>query len=194
MAQRWTQESMKEVAGEERGWLGLGLTDRLDPYLLAREHGIPIYPIDELPDQLCSQEAVAHFTTRRQSVWSAALVPVGAGRLILENTGHSLARRCASMAHELSHHFLEHEFDDILLSDDGCRKVDKKKEKEANFLAGELLIPYQAALKAAFAEKTNEEVAVMFGVSPQFAQMCMKGARVHAQHALAKQARTGRRW
>jgi Zn-dependent peptidase ImmA (M78 family) len=98
------------------------------------------------------------------------------------------------MAHELSHHFLEHEFNDVLLSDDGCRKVDKKKEKEANFLAAELLIPYQAALKAAFAEKSNEEVAATFGVSTQFAQMCMKGARVHAQHALAKQARTGRRW
>jgi hypothetical protein len=193
MAQRWTQESMKEVAAEERGWLGLGLMDRLDPYLLAREHGIPVYPIDELPDQHCSQEAVAHFTASRRSVWSAALVPVGAGRLILENTGHSVARRCASMAHELSHHFLEHEFDDVLLSDDGCRKVDKKKEKEADFLAGELLIPYQAALKAAFAEKTNEEVAAMFGVSAQFAQMCMKGARVHAQRALAKQARNGRR-
>jgi IrrE N-terminal-like domain len=194
MAQRWTQESMKEVAAEERGWLGLGLMDRLDPYVLACEHGIPVYPIDELPDQHCSQEAVAHFTVSRSSVWSAALVPVGAGRLILENTGHSLTRRCASMAHELSHHFLEHEFDDVLLSDDGCRKVDKKKEKEANFLAGELLIPYQAALKAAFAEKANEEIATMFGVSTQFAQMCMKGARVHAQRALAKQAQSGRRW
>jgi IrrE N-terminal-like domain len=81
------------------------------------EHGIPVYPIDELPDQHCSQEAVAYFTAgRRSAVWSAALVPVGAGRLILENTGHSLARRCASVAHELSHHFLEHEFDDVLLS------------------------------------------------------------------------------
>ena len=68
MAQRWTQESMKEVAAEERGWLGLGLMDRLDPYLLAREHGIPVYPIDELPDEHCSQEAVAHFTATRPSV------------------------------------------------------------------------------------------------------------------------------
>lgn len=195
MAQRWTQESMKEVAAEERGGLGLGLMDRLDPYLLAHEHGIPVYPIDKLPDDRCSQEAVAYFTTgRRSAVWSAALVPVGDGRFIMENTGHSVARRCASMAHEMSHHLLEHEFDGVLLSDEGCGKVDRKKEKEANFLAGELLIPYQAALKAAFAEKTNEEVAAAFGVSTQFAQMCMKGARVHAQHALAKQARTGRRW
>jgi Zn-dependent peptidase ImmA (M78 family) len=194
MTHRWTQDKMKEVAAEERAGLGLGPMDSLDPYALAREHGIPVYPIDELPDEYCSQAAVAHFTVSRPKVWSAALVPVGNGRLILENTGHPSVRRCSSLAHEMSHHLLEHEFSDILLTDDGCRKVDSKNEKDANFLAGELLIPCQAALKAAFAEKTNEEVAAIYGVSTQFAQMCMKGARVHAQRALAKQARRGRRW
>lgn len=191
MIQRWTQEKMKQVAAEERGWLRLGPMGLLDPYVLAREHGIPVYPIDELPDEWCSQEAVVHFTTSRSRVWSAALVPVGTSRLILENTGHSTVRRRSSLAHELSHHLLEHEFEDVLLSDDGCRKVDTRKEGEANFLAGELLIPYPAALKAAFAEKTNDEVAAIYGVSPQFAQMRMKGARVHAQRALAKQAKSG---
>jgi Zn-dependent peptidase ImmA (M78 family) len=131
---------------------------------------------------------------RRPKAWSAALVPIGSIRIILENTGHAPVRRRSSLAHELSHHFLEHEFDEVLLTDDGCRRFDKKKEKEANFLAGELLIPYQAALKAAFADKTNDEIAAIYGVSNQFAQMCMKGARVHARHAQAKQARTERRW
>jgi hypothetical protein len=56
--------------------------------------------------------------------------------------------------------------------------------------AGELLIPSQAALKAAFAVKTNDEVAALYGVSAQFAQMRMKGARVHAGRALVKQARS----
>jgi Zn-dependent peptidase ImmA (M78 family) len=189
MIQRWTQEKMKQVAGEEREWLSLGPTAPLDPYVLAREHGIPVYPIDELPDEWCSQDAVVHFTTTRSRVWSAALVPVGTSRLILENTGHAPVRRRSSLAHELSHHLLEHAFEDVLLSDDGCRKLDTRKEGEANFLAGELLIPYPAALKAAFTEKTNNEVAAMYGVSPQFAQMRMKGARVHAQRALVKQAR-----
>jgi hypothetical protein len=194
MTQRWTQEKMREVAAEERAGLGLGLMERLDPCGLACEHGIPIYLIDELPGEYCSYEAVTHFTVRKPAVWSAALVPAGDGRFILVNTGHSDARRCSSLAHELSHHLLEHEFDGVLLTDDGCRKIDSKKENEAGFLAGELLIPYEAALKAAFAEKSNEEVAAFYGVSTQFAQMRMKGARVHAQRALAKQSRTGRRW
>jgi hypothetical protein len=44
----------------------------------------------------------------------------------------------------------------VLLTDHGYRKVDSKNETEADFLAGELLIPCQAALKAAFAGKTAD--------------------------------------
>lgn len=194
MVLRWTQAKMKDVAAEERDELGLGPLDPLDPYALARGHGISVYPIDELPDEYCSKEAVTHFAVSKPRVWSAALVPFGGVRLILENTGHSLARRCSSVAHEMSHHLLEHRFSDVLLTDDGCRKIESKNEIEADFLAGELLIPYQAALKAAFAGKTNDELAAIYGVSPQFAQMRMKGARIHAQRALAKQARSGRGW
>ena len=125
-------------------------------------------------------EAVRHFTGNRPKVWSAALIPAGSGRIILENTAHALCRRCSSLAHELSHHFLEHPFDDVLLTDENGCLFDQAKEKEANFLAAELLVPYQAALKAAFAEKTNDEIAANYGVSPQFAQMRMAGARKHA--------------
>lgn len=194
MAQRWTQAKMKEIAAEERAGLGLSSTDRLDPYALAGEHGVRVYPIDELPDAYCSQDAVTHFTRRRTAVWSAALIPIGTARVILENTAHNPVRRCSSIAHELGHFLLEHQFDTILLTDDGCRRFDAAKEREATFLAGELLIPYQAALKAAFAGKTNEQIADHYGVSTQFAQMRMSGARVHAGRALTKQATTGHRW
>jgi hypothetical protein len=102
------------VATEERAGLGLGPFDPLSLYALAREHGIPVYPIDELSDGTCPPEAMRHFTVTRPEVWSAALVPAGPGRFILENTAHSRCRRCSSLAHELSHHLLEHPFDNIL--------------------------------------------------------------------------------
>jgi hypothetical protein len=189
MTSRWTQALMKDVAAEERNWLGLGPLDPLDPYALARAHGIPVYAIDQLSDGICREEAIKHFMSNRAAVWSAALVPVGAGRIILENTAHAQCRRCSSLAHELSHHFLEHAFDTVLLADEHGCAFDRAREKEAGFLAGELLVPYQAALKAAFAEKSNDEVAVAYGVSAQFAQMRMAGARKHAAYALARQAR-----
>ena len=120
---------------------------------------------------------------------SAALVPVGPGRIILGNTAHAPCRRCSSLAHELSHHFLEHAFDNVVLTDEHGCAFDQAREKEASFLAAELLVPYQAALKAAFAERNNDEVAAAYGVSAQFAQMRMAGARKHAARALSKQSR-----
>lgn len=191
MAQRWTQALMGQVAQEERAVLGLDLYEPLDPYALAAEHGIPVYSFDDLLDSGCPTESVQHFTRFRTSTWSAALVAVGDHRrFIIDNASHALVRRRSSIAHELGHHLLEHDFDYILLADDGCRRFDPKREKEADYLAGELLIPTAAAKRAAFAGWDNERVAERFGVSTQFAQSRMYGVRVYARRALAKQTRS----
>ena len=50
------------------------------------------------------------------------------------------------------------------------------------------LIPTKAAITAAFAKKTNEQVAGLFGVSAQFAQMRMAGARKIAERSIRKRA------
>ncbi|WP_410611107.1 ImmA/IrrE family metallo-endopeptidase [Amycolatopsis sp. lyj-109] len=179
---------MRKVAAEERAGLGLSRFAPLNPYLLAEEHGIRVYPIDELADCPQADIAVRYFTCLRSPVWSAAIIPVGTSRLI-ENTAHSEVRRRASLAHELGHHLLEHEFTELLMGEDGCRRFDLAKEKEAKFISAQLLIPDDAAKRAAFDGKTNGEVAAAYGVSEQFAQMCMAGPRVMAQRALAKQTR-----
>lgn len=184
---RWTQAMMRDVVREERAGLGLNPLQALDPYALAAEHGVQVYPIDQLTDEFCSEESVRHFTQDRPKMWSAALIPVGTARIIIENTAHAPVRRRSSIAHELGHHLLEHDFDDVLLTDDGCRRFDPAKEKQATFMSGELLIPGAAAKRAAFGGKTNEEVALAYGVSTQFAQMQMKGPRVLAERALRKQ-------
>ena len=187
MGSRWTQAKMIEVASEERADLGLGPDDRLNPYALASLHAIPVYPIDELDDEVRAVVAIKRFTTTGQSLWSAALIPVGNGRLIIENTAHLAVRRMSSIAHELAHHLLEHSFDEILLNaEKKCRQFDKGGPGPVP--SGELLIPRKAARKAAFAGRTNEDVAERFGVSTQFAQMQMAGPRKFAERALAKQA------
>ncbi|MBC6447972.1 ImmA/IrrE family metallo-endopeptidase [Actinokineospora xionganensis] len=98
------------------------------------------------------------------------------------------APRCGAQAAP-GHYLIEHQFDTILLTEEGCRRFDGEKEKQTKFLSGELLIPWKAAVRAAFDEKTNEQVACEFGVSEQFAQMRMAGARVFARNALARQRR-----
>jgi len=182
---RWTQKLMREVAQEERQALGLVPTDKFDPYQLAAEHGIPVYSLSELVGWDLSEEAHDHFFTNRTGNWSAALVPLGRGRLIVENDGHAQVRRRASIAHELGHHLLEHEFSEALMGDHSLL-FDVAKEKQATFMAGELLVPDSAAFKAAYAGWSNAEVAHSYGVSEQFAQMQMKGPRVVAQRSARK--------
>jgi hypothetical protein len=186
---RWTQKLMREVAQEEREALGLTVTDKLDPYRLADEHGISIYTLTELRDWDLSEEAHSHFFTNTTGSWSAALVPLGSGRIIIENDAHAEVRRRASVAHELGHHFLEHAFAEALIGGDHERLFDKTDEKQANFMAGELLVPDGAAFKAAYAKWTNAQVAQAYGVSEQFAQMQMKGARVVAERTARKRGR-----
>ena len=181
---RWTQKLMREVAREEREALGLGPTDQFDPYKLAEAHGIPIYTLSELnKSSNLSGEAHAHFFGENSATWSAALIPIGKSRVIVEHDGHADVRRRASIAHELGHHLLEHPFDAALVGENHERLFDKSKEKQANFMAGELLVPEAVARKAAYAKWNNAQVAFAYGVSEQFAQMQMKGARVIAQRA-----------
>ncbi|WP_440671831.1 ImmA/IrrE family metallo-endopeptidase [Clavibacter nebraskensis] len=174
---------MREVAIEERTELGLGARDPLDPYDLCAEHGIPVYPLTDFVD---SPEAVAHFSQHRVKAWSAALLPIGSGRVIIENDRHPPVRRRSSIAHELGHHLLEHHFDGVVLGDDHGRQFDEKQEKEATFLSGELLIPQAAAARMAYDKWNNAQVAEKYGVSVQFAQMQMKGPRVRAARAEVK--------
>jgi Zn-dependent peptidase ImmA (M78 family) len=81
---------------------------------------------------------------------------------------------------------LEHPFDNVILGEDHKRQFDEQQEKQATFMAGELLIPLAAAERMAFGGWDNARVAAAYGVSEQFAQMQMKGQRVRAQRAAHK--------
>jgi len=176
---RWTQKLMREVAEEERKNLGLGQWDQLDLYALCAEHGIDIYALSDI----ASTAAADHFAVGSKAPWSAALVPIGAARVIVENDRHPLVRRRSNIGHELGHFLLEHPFQPELFGGKHERQFDAKLEKEATFLAGELLVPFKAVERMAFDGWTNASVAAKFGVSEQFAQMQMKGQRVRAQRA-----------
>lgn len=192
MSFRWTQKLMAELAADERRELGLGIMDPLDPYELAERHGVPVYAISDLEASGCTQSTIKHFLATRKDAWSAAIIPVGPSQIIIENDAHDHVRQRSNLAHEMSHHLLEHAFPDTLLTQDHDRSFSPKVEKEALYLSGELLIPDRACVKLAFKGADNHEVGARFEVSTHMAQMRMKGARVLAENALKKQARAQR--
>ncbi|MFJ2262226.1 ImmA/IrrE family metallo-endopeptidase [Streptomyces sp. NPDC087844] len=183
---RWTQALMREVAQEERAALGLRTNAPFDPYALAEEHGIDVYTLGGLVEFGIGPGALSHFTAVDSSAWSAALVPLGTARVIIENESHAIARRRSNIAHELGHHLLEHPFDNVIFGEDHKRQFNEEQEKQATFMAGELLIPLTAAERMAFDGWDNARVAAAYGVSEQFAQMQMKGQRVRAQRAASR--------
>lgn len=134
---------------------------RLCPYQLAEEHGTDVYSLEELAASGCPQQAIDYFTSVDPEAWSAALVPNGTGRFIVENTVHLPRRRRSNVAHEMARLLLEHEFDRVLFTDGkrGCRNpATREMEEEAAELSGELLLPAAAAARAAVAGKTDEQV------------------------------------
>lgn len=177
---RWGfKTEARKLALEVRAELGLDAYVQFDPYFLAEEYGIPVYQLSDLGQQNGAGDAARYFMSGRTHAFSAALVPIGCGMFILDNDDHLLVRRRNSISHEMSHVMLEHAFGKVILTSDGCRCFDKDKEEEATWLAGELLIPYAAAERAARSNLTDEQVAAQFDVSPQLAGMRMNfsGAR-----------------
>lgn len=169
----------RKLALELRSELGLDAYGRFDPYALACEYGIPIFRLSDLGQDPAARAAAAHYAQDGSATFSAALVPAGSTRIILENDAHDPKRRRNSVSHEMSHLVLEHEFGQVLLTSEGYRAFSSDKEEEADWLGGELLIPYAAAERAARSDWDDEQVADAYNVSLPLARMRMNysGAR-----------------
>jgi len=176
---RGFKQEAKKLALEVRAELGLDAYVWFDPFALAKEYGVPVYGLSDLARDEQARDAASHYNSSRSSTFSAALIPAGSGMFILDNDSHALVRRRNSISHEMSHIILEHAFDKVLVGIDGCRCFDRDKEDEATWLAGELLIPYAAAERAARADLTDDQVAEIFEVSTKLAALRMNysGAR-----------------
>jgi hypothetical protein len=179
--------------------LGIDQYQAFSPYDLAAEHGVDVYGLDDLDQAGCAKSTIEFFSSTASGIWSAALVPRGTGCFIVENTSHNPQRRRSNVAHEMAHLILEHEFDWILFSADakgGCRNpATKELESEAAELGAELLIPVEAARRAAIYDLTNEQVAAAYDISVEMAtwRMNATGARKFAARAKAKRFAQARR-
>ena len=146
-----------------RHQMGLECHAPIDLYELAEEKlGFPVVPITAFND-VCPEHVTQLFETD-MSAFSASLLLVGDGRVILLNDGHSLRRQNSSLAHEIAHALLAHRptqpFDGT-----GCRNFDKNLEDQANCLAGHVLIPNEAAQRIVWSDRDLESVCDEYRVS-----------------------------
>lgn len=179
---------LKKLALELRAELDLTPHERFDPYELAEHWGIDVIPLSEV---MCSPEAIHHFSVDRPEVFSGALIPCSDGStVIVENDAHVSERRVSTTSHEVAHVVLEHPFAATLTGGGKCRVMNKEHEGEATELSGELLLPAEAALRLAYNDVPDDEVARRYGISLKLASWRMNatGARKIARRAQAKRA------
>ncbi|MEU3273975.1 ImmA/IrrE family metallo-endopeptidase [Saccharomonospora sp. NPDC006951] len=167
---RGFKATARRLALDVRAELGVAVFAPLDPYALAELYGIDIYDLSA-PD--LPPAAVEHFTGPAADSFSAALLSVGTGSIIIENHTHDFVRRRSTIAHEMAHVLLEHDFGFLLTENQGCRSSASEAESEAAELSGELLVPRDAARTAAFRGWTDYSVARYFRVSESMARWRM---------------------
>lgn len=121
-----------------RDRMGLSPIEPLDPFEVCTLLDIRVIRLSEIEPQ-------SPFLRGQSSAFSAVTVPCGHQTAIVHNDSHHEYRQRSNVCHELAHCFLGHEGTPPL-TENGERARDGGLEGEANFLAGCLLIPNEAAL------------------------------------------------
>ena len=170
------------IAREIRGELGLRRVEPLDPWKLANHLDIPVVPLSDLA--MSAPGSFDYLFSAEPEAFSAVTVFSGAHRTIVYNDAHSPGRQSSDVAHELSHGLLLHP-PSPALDHHGCRKWNGVIEEEANWLAGVLLVPADAAIILARRGEDLADVAAEYGVSEQMIdwRLNVTGARIRVARA-----------
>ncbi len=130
---------------------------------VCRELGITTIAVPDLLASGASPLSIRNILSP-QARFSAMTVAAGSRRVIVYNPSHPAGRRANSLAHELSHILLEHPLLPAL-GTGGCRLWNSTLEAEADWQAGTLLVPRDAALAWIRSGASIEDGAAHFGVS-----------------------------
>jgi hypothetical protein len=153
----------ERLALEVRAELDLGTLSPIDCIELCRVLGVPVVTVADLVSSGASPRSVQSLLAP-SAKFSALTVAAGTKRLIVYNPQHPAGRRANSLAHELSHMLLEHPLLPAL-GNGGCRLWNSTLEDEADWQAGALLVPREAALEWMRSNGSIEEGAAQYGVS-----------------------------
>jgi hypothetical protein len=121
-----------------RAQMGLDPVDPIDPLAICTHFDIELIRLSDLDQQ-------SAFLVSDNSPFSAVTVPCGFTTAIVHNDSHHPYRQRSNICHELAHCFLGHKCTPPL-TPSGERARDGGIEAEANFLAGTLLMPNEAAI------------------------------------------------
>ena len=159
----------QRLALEYRTTLGVPATGALDPRVIASHLGVQVRQPEDVPS--LTEEDLGHLVSAGSGHWSAVSLPVAGGHLIVYNPTHSPGRVNNTLAHEVAHLLLDHRpatFTEV--GDCPMRDYDDVQEREADWLAGSLLLPIPALRLARSRGWDLERTAQHFGTSEELAR------------------------
>ena len=176
------------IAREVRRELNVAADAPLDMPRLADHLGIPVLPLSALRAAAPAAVDLLKGTARRK--FSGVTVFDGSRRTIVFNDAHARGRQASDIAHELAHGLLFHAPGPVA-DDRGCRLWNRDAEEEADWLAGTLLIPDEAALLIERRGWSDDQAATAYGVSVRMIRYRrnVSGARRRVDRARARRTR-----
>ena len=156
------------VASQKRHALNVPPTAPLDPRLLAKDMGVIIRYIEQIPN--LAPGTIAQLTLHDPDIWSAVTLCHNGRYLIVLNSAHAKTREANTLMHELAHLIIGHKPARLDITADGLMilsSYDKQHEEEANWLAAALLLPREALLHIRKRRLTDQEAAALYGCSVQ---------------------------
>jgi hypothetical protein len=179
--ERGFKAQANRIALRVRAQMGLSSTDPIDPAAICTHFEIKLVRLSDL-------DRKSPFLVNDKSPFSAVTVPCGLTTAIVHNDSHHPYRQRSNICHELAHCFLGHECT-LPLTPSGERARDGGIEAEANFLAGALLMPNEAA-NYVVRSGLVVQAQGLYGVSRPMLEYRLRisGAQRIQERARAKQA------
>lgn len=169
MFERGFKTWCERYSTDTRKTLGLAGSAPLDTRALAKHLGVRVWMPNDVPglsdDAL---DVLLRNDGKTPSCWSAVTLVVQKKVVVILNASHSLARQASDLTHELSHRVLEHEAQEVDVTEEGImllRNYEKAQEEEADWLSGCLLLPREALLHIRRRGLADGEAVALYGVS-----------------------------
>jgi IrrE N-terminal-like domain len=175
MKKGFNKAQLERTSVELRKCIGLNHNEPIDcltllkhlPNHLSKDFKIRALQISEMSKYSLCPTIIDTLCGQAKKEFSAVLLEVSGGFLILYNQSHSDSRITSTLAHEISHIVCGHKFNTLSMSssDIMLRQFPKEHEDEANWLAGCILLPREGLLWALKKGMNHEQIASHFSIS-----------------------------
>lgn len=179
--QRGFKAKAERISADVRAELGLGRLEPLCPWRLAGHLDIIVFEPTDLP---LPANDIKQLTIVDPDSWAGLTVREAGLTAVILNPTHPKARQRNTLMHEISHIYLKHVGSRVDITEDGILLVSDfstEQEDEANWLAGALLAPRDALLRARLDGKSPQQICAEYGISHDLCVWRLRMTGVEAQ-------------